>query len=66
MTRPDRKQGMVEPVDKVASGLIQMIEKRQHKRVFSTLGHTLYWLNRLSPNLVSWFLKKNLHKFKIS
>lgn len=65
MTRPDRNQGMVEPVDKVAKGLIRMIEKRQHKRVFSNLGWTLYWLNRISPNLVSWLLKQNLHRFQI-
>lgn len=65
MTRPDRDQSMVEPVEKVAKGLIRMVEKRQHKQVFSNLGHLLYWLNRLSPDLVSWLLQKNLHRFEL-
>ncbi len=65
MTRPDRDQSIVEPVEKVAKQLIRMIENRQHKRVFSNLGRMLYWLNRLSPDLVSWLLQKNLHRFEL-
>jgi hypothetical protein len=35
----------------------KMIEKRQHKRVFSKLGKILFFLNRISPELVSRLLR---------
>ena len=54
---PKRDQALVSPVDKVAKGIIQMIEKRQHKRVFSKLGKILFFLNRISPELVSRLLR---------
>lgn len=54
---PKRDQAFVSPVDKVAKGIIQMIEKRQHKRVFSKLGKILLFLNRISPELVSRVLR---------
>jgi len=60
---PQRDQSLVSPVDKVARGIIRMIENRQHKRVFSNLGKLLYYLNRMSPRLTSWVLRHQLHRF---
>ena len=60
---PKRDQSMVSPVSEVAKGVIQMIEKRQHKRVFSGLGKLLYYLNRLSPELVSGILRSQIRRF---
>ena len=52
---PKRDPSMVSPQDKVAKGVIEMIENRRHKRVFSGLGKLLYYLNRISPELVSGY-----------
>ncbi|HAD15127.1 MAG TPA: short chain dehydrogenase [Saprospirales bacterium] len=61
---PQRDSSMVSPVDKVAEGVIRMIETRQHKRVFSGLGKLLFYLNRISPQLVSRILRYQLSRFE--
>lgn len=65
VTCPDRNPRMVASVEKVADLVLQMIEKREHKRVFGHLGRLLMTLNRLSPDLVSWILSRNLHRFDL-
>ncbi|MCC7465358.1 MAG: SDR family oxidoreductase [Saprospiraceae bacterium] len=60
---PKRDPSMVSPQDKVAKGVIEMIEKRQHKRVFSGLGKLLYYLNRISPELVNLILRSQIRRF---
>jgi short-subunit dehydrogenase len=60
---PKRDSSMVSPQDKVAKGVIEMIENRRHKRVFSSLGKLLYYLNRISSELVSWIFRSQIRRF---
>lgn len=54
--QPKRNIGRPAPVQKVALQLMEMIRKRKFKVVFSSLGKTLNWLNRLLPGMFQFIL----------
>jgi short-subunit dehydrogenase len=46
----------------VAWQLMRMIEKRQHKRVFTALGKLNAWLQRLAPGISHFVLNRYYHR----
>ena len=57
---PQPRRNFIKPESRevVARRLIRMIEKRQHKRVFTPLGKLNAWVNRLAPGVGRYVLSR--------
>lgn len=62
IAQPKRDFIKAESPEKVAKRIIQMIEKRQFKRVFTVLGKLNSFMNRYFPALVTGILRRNYLK----
>ena len=51
-----------EPVEVVANRIINMIERRQFKNVFTLLGKLNHFVNRIIPSLGEFILSRNYFK----
>ncbi len=60
--QPKRDFVKPEPPERVAGRIIEMIEKRRFKRVFSTLGKLNATINRWVPALGEFILRRNFRK----
>jgi len=64
IAQPKRDFIKAEPPEKVAQRIIQMIERRTFKRVFTGLGKLNAFMNRFFPSIVHTILQRNYWKRK--
>ncbi len=64
--QPARDFASAQPVDVVAQRIIQMVERRQFKRVFSPLGKLAAITNWWSPPLLSWFIRHMYARYELA
>jgi short-subunit dehydrogenase len=62
--QPKRDFMKAEPPQKVALRIINMIDKRKFKEVFTPLGKLNAFMNRFLPSVVDTVLNRNYHKNK--
>lgn len=63
--QPARDFAHAQPVDVVARRIIQMVERRQFKRVFSPLGKLAAMTNWWAPPLLNWFIRRMYFKYEL-
>ena len=63
---PKRSVLRAEPVDLVASQILQMIDQRTFKRVFSPMGKLIAFTSRFFPSLFSFLVRQRYRKYRDS
>ncbi len=66
MPQPKRNVFKAQPVDQVAGEIVQMIERRQTRRVFTRLGHLTSLVARFAPWLAKWQVHRMYRNYLIS
>ena len=61
--QPNRNVFKAQPVARVAGEIVQMIERRQPRRVFTTLGHVTALVARFAPWLAKWQVQRMYHRY---
>jgi NAD(P)-dependent dehydrogenase (short-subunit alcohol dehydrogenase family) len=63
IAQPNRNVFKAQPVGQVAAQIVQMIERRQSRRVFTTLGHFSSLVSRFAPWLARWQVQRMYHRY---
>lgn len=61
--QPKRNVVKAQPVAEVARGVVQMIERRQSRRIFTTLGHVTWLVAQFAPWIAGWQVQRMYHRY---